>query len=121
MYAQAIAEHERMGAQAYAVSSENQVAASGLAWVYALAGKRHNALGILERLNELSSQTYVDFYNVGFIYAGLGDKDRAFESLEKGYAERSGGMPFLKVDPFWYNVRSDPRYADLLRRMGLPQ
>jgi serine/threonine protein kinase len=55
------------------------------------------------------------------IYAGLGDKDRAFESLEKGYAERSGGMPFLKADPCWYNVRSDPRYADLLRRMGLPQ
>jgi serine/threonine protein kinase/Tfp pilus assembly protein PilF len=121
MYAQAIAEHERMGVQAYAVSGENQVVASGLAWVYALAGKRHNALAMLERFNELSSQTYVDFYNVGYIYAGLGDKDRAFESLEKGYAQRSAGMPFLKGDPFWYNVRSDPRYADLLRRMGLPQ
>jgi len=121
MYAQAIAEHERMGVQAYAVSGENQVVASGLAWIYALAGKRHNALAMLERFNELSSQTYVDFYNVGYIYAGLGDKDRAFESLEKGYAQRSAGMPFLKGDPFWYNVRSDPRYADLLRRMGLPQ
>jgi eukaryotic-like serine/threonine-protein kinase len=121
MYAQAIAEHERMGAQAYAVSGENQVVASGLGWVYALAGKRNEATRILEAFNHLPSQTYVDFYQVGAIYAGLGDKDRAFESLEKGYAERSGGMSYLKTDPFWYNLRSDPRYVDLLRRMGLPQ
>jgi eukaryotic-like serine/threonine-protein kinase len=121
MYAQAIAEHERMGMQAYAVSSENQVIASGLGWVYGRGGKRSDALRILQKFNELSSQTYVDFYQVGAIYAGLGDKDRAFESLEKGYAERSGGMPYLKADPFWDNLRSDPRYADLLRRMGLPQ
>jgi eukaryotic-like serine/threonine-protein kinase len=121
MYTQAIAEHERMGVQAYAVSGENQVVASGLGWVYALAGKRNDAVRILEAFNHLPSQTYVDFYQVGAIYAGLGDKDRAFESLEKGYAERSGGMAYIKADPFWDNVRSDPRYADLLRRMGLPQ
>jgi len=58
---------------------------------------------------------------VGAIYAGLGEKDRAFESLERGREERSGSMAYIKVDPFWDNLRSDPRYADLLRRMGLPQ
>jgi hypothetical protein len=55
------------------------------------------------------------------IYAGLGEKDRAFESLERGYAERSAGMAYIKADPFWDELHSDPRYADLLRRMGLPR
>jgi hypothetical protein len=55
------------------------------------------------------------------IYAGLGEKDEAFRLLEKGYREHSGAMPYLAVDPFWYGLRSDPRYADLLRRMELPQ
>jgi hypothetical protein len=41
--------------------------------------------------------------------------------LEKGYEQRSASMPYLTVDPFWYGMRSDRRYADLLRRMGLPQ
>jgi len=122
MYAQAIAEHEKLRPQDYAVSSENQVLASGLGWVYGLAGRRNDALHILQQFNELLSRGYVDFYQVGAIYAGLGDKDRAFASLEKGYAERSSGMAYIKGDPFWDdNFRSDPRYTDLLRRMGLPQ
>jgi hypothetical protein len=55
------------------------------------------------------------------IYAGLQDKDRAFEFPEKSYREHSGSMAFLKPDPFWDNLRSDPRFADLLRRIGLPE
>jgi len=55
------------------------------------------------------------------IYAGLGEQDEAFRWLEKGYEQRSSGMPYLTTDPFWYAMRSDPRYADLLRRIGLPQ
>jgi tetratricopeptide (TPR) repeat protein len=121
MYAQAIAEHEKMGAEAYAVSSENQVVASGLGWVYAMAGKRDHATRILTAFNRLSSQTYVDFYQVAAIYAGLGDLDRTFKSLERAYGERSGSLVYIKTDPFWGNsVRNDPRYADLLRRMALP-
>ena len=51
------------------------------------------------------------------IYAGLGDKDEVFRWLEKGYEQRSSGMPYLTADPFWDGIRSDPRYIDLLRRM----
>jgi serine/threonine protein kinase/tetratricopeptide (TPR) repeat protein len=121
MFEQAIAEYEKLSPQEYAVSPENQVVASGLGWVYGMAGNRNEALRILQKFNELSSRSYVDFYQVGAIYAGMGDKDRAFESLEKGYAERSDGMAYIKADPFWDGLRSDPRYADLLGRMGLPQ
>ena len=76
---------------------------------------------MIERFKKLSSQAYVDFYCVAIIYAGLGDKDRAFEFLDRGYEEHSAGMPFLKADPFWDNLRTDPRYEDVLHRMGLPQ
>ena len=51
---------------------------------------------------------------------GLGDKDQAFESFEKGYDERPSHMADLKVDPRMKPLRSDPRYQDLLRRTGLP-
>ncbi|MGA7926856.1 MAG: hypothetical protein WCA20_12745 [Candidatus Sulfotelmatobacter sp.] len=72
-------------------------------------------------VNDLSSHAYVDFYQLATIYAGLGEKDEAFQWLEKAYEEHSSSMPSLATDPFWYVMRSDPRYTDLLRRMGLPQ
>jgi hypothetical protein len=50
----------------------------------------------------------------------LGEKDRAFSLLEKAYKEKSGGLPFIKSAPNFDALRSDPRYADLLKRMGLP-
>jgi hypothetical protein len=53
--------------------------------------------------------------------SGLGDKEETFRLLEKVYEQHSALMPYLAVDPFWYGIRSDPRYADLLRRIGLPQ
>jgi len=48
-------------------------------------------------------------------------KDETFRLLEKGYLEHSASLPYFAVAPFWYGLHSDPRYADLLRRMGLPQ
>ena len=54
------------------------------------------------------------------VYVGLGDKDRAFESLEKGYDERDTSIFILKADYRMDPLRSDPRYHELLRRMGLP-
>jgi tetratricopeptide (TPR) repeat protein len=54
-------------------------------------------------------------------YAALGDLDHAFEYLERALVERDGDLIFLRIDSLWDNLRSDPRYADLLRKMGLPR
>ena len=121
MYPQALAEYDKIAEEDKSVAAENQLVADGLGWVYAVSGRRADALKIAKELGDLPSHTYVDFYQFATIYAGLGDKDEAFRLLEKGYEERSAGMPYLAVDPFWYGMRSDPRYVDLLRRMGLPQ
>jgi len=121
MYPQALAEFDKIADQDKAVAAENQFVASGLGWVYAVSGRRADALKIAREFRDLSSHAYVDFYLFAGIYAGLADKDEAFRLLEKGYEEHSASMLYLAVDSFWYGIRSDPRYADLLRRMGLPK
>jgi serine/threonine protein kinase/tetratricopeptide (TPR) repeat protein len=121
MYPQALAEFDKIADQDKSVAAENQFVASGLGWVYAVSGRRADALQIAREFRDLSSHGYVDFYLLATIYAGLGEKDEAFRLLEKGYEQRSASMPYLTIDPFWYGMRSDPSYADLLRRMGLPQ
>jgi tetratricopeptide (TPR) repeat protein len=121
MYPQALAEYDKIAEPDKAVAAENQLVADGLGWLYAVSGRRADALKIAKKVEELSSHAYVDFYQLATIYAGLGEKDEAFRLLGKGYQQHSAGMAFLAVDPFWDSVRSDPRYADLLRRIGLPQ
>jgi tetratricopeptide (TPR) repeat protein len=121
MYPQALAEYDKIAKQDKVVAAENQFVAGGLGWVYAMSGRRADALKIAKEFKDLSSHTYVDFYEIAGIYAGLGDKDEAFRWLEKGYKERSGGMVYLGMDVLWYGMHSDPRYVDLLRRIGLPQ
>jgi hypothetical protein len=81
--------------------------------------KREAAL--IDELKQLSSQGYVGPTSLALIYAGLGDKDQAFAWLDKGYQWHSFQMQWLGVEPRWDNLRSDPRFADLLRRLGLPQ
>ena len=121
MYAQALAEYGKIPTQDKVVAAENQFVAGALGWVYAVSGRRSDALKIAEQFKDLSSQSYVDFYMVAGIYAGLGDKDEAFRLLEKGYEQHSGGMVYLGLDVMWYGMHSDPRYLDLLRRIGLPE
>ena len=121
MYPQAFAEYAKIADQDKVTAAGNQFVAGGLGWVYAVSGRRTDALKIAQEFKDLSSHGYVDFYWSGIIYAGLGDKDEAFRLLEKGYEEHSPSMPYLAVDPFWYGVHSDPRFADLLRRIGLPK
>jgi serine/threonine protein kinase/tetratricopeptide (TPR) repeat protein len=121
MYPQALAEYDKIPAQYKTVATENQFVASGLGWVYAVSGRRGDALKIAQQFRDLSSHSYVDFYQVAGIYAGLGDKDEAFRLLEKGYAQHSATMVWLGIDVFWYGMRSDPRFADLLHRIGLPK
>jgi len=120
-YTKAVAEYEKMGKQGYGVSAENQLIASGLGWIYAVSGRRKDAERIIQDFKTLSSKVSVDPLWIAAIYSGLQDKEHAFESLEMSYQQHSANLAFLKPDPFWHNLRSDPRYADLLRRMGLPQ
>ncbi len=88
-----------------------------LGYAYALAGRKADALKVLDQLNDLSKQKYVPATYRAEVYVGLGAKDKAFEWLEKGYEERF--LPSIKVDPAYDPLRSDPRFQDLLRRMNL--
>ncbi len=90
-----------------------------LGHAYAVSGKRAEALTVLEKLKELSKEHYVPPFDMAIVYVGLGEKDRAFEWLEKAYAERSFFLTWLKVEPELDSLRSDPRFADLVRRVGL--
>jgi eukaryotic-like serine/threonine-protein kinase len=121
MYPQALAEYDKIPGSDKSVAPENQLVAGGLGWVYAVAGKRSEARNIANPAKEMSAHAYVDFYQFAAIHAGLGDKDEAVRWLEMGYSEHSASMIYLAGDPFWYGMHSDPRYADLLSRIGLPQ
>ena len=91
---------------------------SSLGHAYALFGKRAEAQAILDMLRERSRQSYVPSYFSALIYAGLGDKDHAFEWLERAFQERSTVLAYLRLDPRLAPLRSDPRFAELLRRIG---
>jgi hypothetical protein len=87
----------------------------------AVAGKRAAAHKIIDELTESSKSSYVSPYYVAGIHSALGEQDRAFEWLEKAYQVKDDELSSVRIDPNLDSVRSDPRYADLLRRMGLPQ
>jgi tetratricopeptide (TPR) repeat protein len=87
----------------------------------AASGKPGEAQKVLAELNEMSRQAYVSPYDLAILYVGLGDKDRAFEHLNKAYEDRAGWIINLKVEPLFDPLRSDARFADLVRRLGLPQ
>jgi tetratricopeptide (TPR) repeat protein len=87
---------------------------------YAVSGKRAEAQKVLDELSEVSKHIYVSPYNIALIYAGLGEKDQALAWLERAFAERCTWMPLLRVDPELDNLRSDPRFQGLLRRMNFP-
>ncbi len=85
-----------------------------------VAGQRAEALAMLEGLRQLSSTRYVSPYSVALVHCGLGDRDQALAWLEKAYLERSDYMPYLNREPMLDGLRSDPRFAALVRRVGLP-
>jgi tetratricopeptide (TPR) repeat protein len=95
---------------------------SMMAWVgrvYARSGRQEQAVKVLNDMIELSKQQQVSPYAIAALYATVGDKDRAFEWLEKVYRERNYYVVFLNVDPALDSLRSDPRFIDLIRRIGL--
>ncbi|NOT60903.1 MAG: tetratricopeptide repeat protein, partial [Acidobacteria bacterium] len=89
--------------------------------VYALAGQRNEAQKLLAQLLEEAKHKPVSSYNIAQIYAGLGEPEQVLVWLEKAVAERDGNLtdPGLKVDVIFEKLHADPRFADLLRHMGL--
>jgi pentatricopeptide repeat protein len=86
---------------------------------YARAGRRREALRLLAELKKRRQSGYVPAGAFVNAYLGLGDYDQAFAWFERAYQEKSNIMQFLKVHPFFDPVREDPRFKDLLRRVGL--
>jgi tetratricopeptide (TPR) repeat protein len=114
MYKEGIAELEK----ALAISPDNTQALSHIGYAYAVAGRSAEAHMVLDRLNELSKRRYVPAEDRAGIHAGLGEKEKALEWLEKGFDDHSLAFGVL-FDAIFDPLRSDPRFADLLRRMNL--
>ena len=100
-------------------AGEDPWLSASLIHAYGRSGRRVEAEEALQKLLEDARTKVVSPYFLGMAYAGLGDKEKAFEWLETAYRERVNWMPYLKVDPELDNLRTDPRFADLLRRVGL--
>jgi TolB-like protein/Tfp pilus assembly protein PilF len=88
--------------------------------VYAAQGKRAEALQIIKELEEMSGASLSEAHWIAKIYAALNEKEQALTWLERGLATGAIGA-FYKDEPVWDPIRIDPRLADLLRRMGIPQ
>ncbi len=116
MYQEAIAAEEK----ASEVSGRNALSLASLGHAYAVGGKRAQALQVIEELKERSRQSYVGAYEIAVIYVGLGDKDQAFAWLEKACQERSAWLVYLTREPRLDPLRPDPRFRELVRRVGVP-
>ncbi len=121
--------YERKGAYDLAIIEYQKVSdlgakplgTAGLGQAYAMAGKRNEAQKALAEVQEISKQRYVSPSVFALIYAALGDKDQAFAWLDKSIDEHDLLTARLKVDARFDNLRSDPRFAELERRVGLPR
>jgi serine/threonine-protein kinase len=91
-----------------------------LAAAYAAAGRRSEALATLAEVERKREDGETPWFEMAMAHGALGDADRAFASLERAYDSRSTWMPYLQVEPRLDPLRSDPRFADLVRRMGFP-
>ena len=69
---------------------------------------------------QMSERHYVSAYDLALIYGALDQKDKAFEWLDRAYEGHDGWMIYLRVDPRFAPLHSDPRFADLIKRVGLP-
>jgi tetratricopeptide (TPR) repeat protein len=107
--------------KAVALQGNMTFALAALGHAYAVSGQRSQALEMLNQLKQMSKERYVSPSDIAMIYAGLGEKDQALTWLERGFSERSWYMVLLKVDPRLAPLHSDPRFQDLVRRVGLPQ
>jgi serine/threonine-protein kinase len=94
---------------------------AALGHAYGVAGQRDKALSVLAELKTRAKSRYISPLDVATVYLGLGDADATFEWLERAYQTRASALVFLAIDPRYDLVRSDPRFQDLVRRIGLPE
>jgi tetratricopeptide (TPR) repeat protein len=115
MFDEAIAEFQK----ATTLSGGSALLKACLGHAYAKANRIDEATKIMAELNELSQQRYVSSYERAAISVALGDERQSFELLERAYGEHSFHMVYLKVWPQFNPVRNDPRFQDLIQRLGL--
>ena len=115
LHAQAISELQ--SATSLSGDSPSYLAQVGVA--YAAAGRKAEALSVIDQLQNVARQRYVSSYGLAQVYATLGDRQHAMKWLQSAYDERAVWMAYLNVDPALDSVRSDPRFRELVRQMGL--
>jgi len=115
MNEQALAELQKIGE----VWGTNPTLLAELGYNYAVLGRKVEARRVLNELRARSIKEYIDPYPLAFIYIGMGQKDEALRALEQAYEARSTWIPWLKVEPKFDPIRSDPRFNDLLRRVKI--
>ena len=107
--------------KALALSERNPAVIGVLVRAYAHAGRRTEALRLLDELKRRQQTSYVPSAALVNAYLGLGDNEQTFSWLERAYKEHSMILQYIKVHPFFDPLRGDPRFADLVRRVGLPE
>jgi TolB-like protein/DNA-binding winged helix-turn-helix (wHTH) protein/Tfp pilus assembly protein PilF len=112
-------QHKLMYEEALGELKKVNAGGAQLAYAYAVAEKRDEAKKLLNDLVRLSKEQYVSPMDFAIVYIGLGDKDQAIEWLNKTFDENPYRLSFIKVNPRFDSLRSDPRFTDLLRRMKL--
>jgi len=118
-YNHQVEEAIRVWEKAAAVSDRSPGIIGTLVWAYAHTGRRADALRLLEELKKHQQTGYVPAAAFVHAYIGLGDNDEAFAWLERAYGEQSNFLIYLKVFPLFDPLRGDPRFQDLVRRVGL--
>jgi eukaryotic-like serine/threonine-protein kinase len=117
MFPQAIAEFEKAGG----LKEGGPNTISSLGHAYGVIGDKTSAQKALNELKTSGKAGILAPYALALVHAGLGDKDQAFDSLEKAERQKITLLVYLKMDPRFDNLHSDPRFHDLIRRIGFPQ
>jgi tetratricopeptide (TPR) repeat protein len=120
--------YERQGRYAKALAAirraireegENPIVLGVMGRILASAGDRKAAKKVIAKLCELQQRVFVPSHLIAVIYAGLAEKDQALDWLWRAYEDHSSTLMWIKVDPWVDNLRSEARFADLVRRLGL--
>jgi DNA-binding SARP family transcriptional activator len=115
MFKESIAEFQK----AVTLSGGSPLPTVLLGHAYAMAQQKDAALKVLDDLNELSKRVYVSSYRIAAIYACLAETEQAFAWLRRAYEERDVWLMWLRVDPVFDDLRSDPRFEELISLVGL--